>query len=92
MKLKKGDKVKIITGKDKGKTGMIIKVLPKKDKVIIEGLNMVKKHLKPNDKNEQGGIFDIEAMIQMSNVKLVKEQANKKTKKPLKVAKDKKSK
>ena len=71
MKIKRGDKVVVIAGKDKGKTGKVLKTLRKKDKVIVEGLNLVKKHQKPNNANENGGIFDIEAPIHVSNVKKV---------------------
>ena len=69
MKIKVNDQVEIIAGKDKGKTGKVIKTLRKKDKVVVEGLNLVKKHQKPNNANESGGIFDIEAPIHVSNVK-----------------------
>ena len=71
MKIKVNDQVEIIAGKDKGKTGKVIKTLRKKDKVVVEGLNLVKKHQKPNNANESGGIFDIEAPIHVSNVKKV---------------------
>ena len=71
MKIKVNDQVEIIAGKDKGKTGKVLKTLRKKDKVIVEGLNLVKKHQKPNNANENGGIFDIEAPIHVSNVKKV---------------------
>ena len=71
MKIKVNDQVEIIAGKDKGKTGKVIKTLRKKDKVVVEGINMVKKHQKPNNANESGGIFDIEAPIHVSNVKKV---------------------
>lgn len=84
MKLKKGDKVKIITGKDKGKTGIISKILFKEERLIIDGINIMKKHLKPNDQNEQGGIIDIEAPIHISNVKVVKENTNQKAMKKVK--------
>ena len=57
MHVKKGDKVKVITGKDKGKTGIILEVFPKKDRVIVEGVNIVKKHAKPSQDNPQGGII-----------------------------------
>lgn len=84
MKLKKGDKVKVIAGKDKDKTGMITKILAKQERVIIDGINIVKKHLKPNDRNEQGGIIDIEAPIHASNVKVIKEKTNQKVVKKVK--------
>ncbi len=68
MHVKKGDKVKVITGKDKGKTGIVLAVFPKKNRVIVEGVNIVKKHAKPSQENPQGGILDIEAPIHASNV------------------------
>ena len=57
MKLKSGDKVVVIAGKDKGKEGKILKVDPKSNRVIVEGVNMVSKHVKPNPMNQQGGII-----------------------------------
>lgn len=77
MKIKVNDQVEIIAGKDKGKTGKVIKTLRKKDKVVVEGLNLVKKHQKPNNANERGGIFDIEAPIHVSNVKKVENKKGK---------------
>ena len=70
MKVKVGDNVKILAGKDKGKEGRVIKTLKKENKVLVEGINMVKKHVKPNRMNEVGSIVDIEAPIHVSNVKL----------------------
>ena len=71
MKVKVGDQVKILVGKDKGKEGKVIKTLRGIDKILIEGLNIVKKHSKPNNTNDKGGIFDIESPIHVSNVKVV---------------------
>ena len=71
MNVKKGDKVMVITGKDKGKTGVILVALPKKDRVLVEGVNIVKKHTKPNQENPQGGIVSQEAAIHVSNVMLI---------------------
>ncbi|MFD1207101.1 MULTISPECIES: 50S ribosomal protein L24 [Sporosarcina] len=68
MHVKKGDKVMVITGKDKGKTGVILAAYPKKDRVLVEGVNIVKKHTKPNQVNPQGGIVSQEAAIHVSNV------------------------
>lgn len=73
MKIKVGDNVKILAGKDKGKTGKVIKTLRKDDRVVVEGINMVKKHIKPNQSNNQGGIIDMEASIHVSNVKKIDE-------------------
>ncbi|WP_077324034.1 50S ribosomal protein L24 [Virgibacillus siamensis] len=71
MHVKKGDKVKVISGKDRGKQGTILEAYPKKDRVLVEGINMVKKHAKPSQDNPQGGILNQEAPIHVSNVMLV---------------------
>ncbi len=68
MRLKKGDKVKVITGHYKGTVGEITKVFPKDDKVIVEGVNLVKKHLKPTQANPEGGKIEKEMPIHVSNV------------------------
>lgn len=68
MHVKKGDKVMVISGKDKGKTGTILASFPKKDRVIVEGINLVKIHSKPSHEYPQGGIIDREASIHVSNV------------------------
>ena len=70
MRIKTGDKVQIITGKDKGKQGTVLKTLPKKDQVVVEGLNLAKKHVKPSQTGT-GGIEEFPAPIHVSNVKLV---------------------
>lgn len=71
MKYKKGDEVKISIGKDKGKTGKIEKVLPKKEAVIVTGLNMYKRHYKPRKQGEQGGIIDIIKPIAIAKIALI---------------------
>ena len=71
LKIKKGDKVKIILGKDRGRMGVVKKVWPKKKKLIVEGLNLVKKHVKPRGKNQPGGIIEKEAPLWISKVMLV---------------------
>ena len=86
MKLKTGDKVVVISGANKGKEGKITKVLD--DKVIVEGVNVCKKHLKPKNNNGTGEIVEVEAPIHASNVMLV----DPKTKKPTKVKIEKDSK
>ena len=73
MKVKVGDNVKVIAGKDKGKTGRVIKTLKKDNKVVVEGINIIKKHVKPNRMNEVGSIVEVEAPIHVSNVKVVEE-------------------
>ena len=69
MKIKKGDNVIIIAGKDKGKKGKVIKALPKDSKVVVEGLNMTKKHQRARRQGEVGTIIDIAMPIHISNVK-----------------------
>ena len=71
MRLKKDDTVKIIAGKDKGLTGKIIKVDPVKERVIVQGANMVKKTMKKQNAQDKGGIMEVEAPIHVSNVALV---------------------
>ena len=74
MKVKVGDNVKVLTGKDKGKEGKVLYTLRKKDRVVVEGVNIVKKHMKPNAMNETGGILSVEAPIHVSNVKVIEEK------------------
>ena len=69
-KIKKGDEVIVTAGKDKGERGKVLQVLPKKDRVIVEGLNMVKRHRKASQ-NHEGGIVDQEAALHISNVMLI---------------------
>ena len=71
MKIKKGDSVQVITGNDKGKIGRVIKVFLDSDRVVVEGVNIVKKHARPTQDNPQGGIIEKEATIHISNVMLV---------------------
>ena len=85
FKIKVGDYVKVIAGSNKGSEGKIVSIIKKREKVIIEGLNLVKKHIKPNSKNPQGGIEEKESPIHISNVSLLvnnvnKEEAKKETK------------
>ena len=71
MRLRKGDKVRVLSGKDVGKTGEIITVLPKDNKVIVEGVNVVRKHQRPTKAMQNGGILDKLMPIQASNVAVV---------------------
>ncbi len=80
MRIKKGDKVVVIAGGEKGKEGTVTKVLPKEEKVIIGGVNMVKKHIKPNQAEPEGKITEKEAPIHISNVALVDPKTKKATK------------
>ncbi|WP_335872173.1 50S ribosomal protein L24 [Bacillus sp. 2205SS5-2] len=85
MHVKKGDKVMVITGKDKGKTGVILAAFPKKDRVLVEGVNIVKKHAKPSQTNPQGGIISHEAPIHASNVMPLDPKSNEPTRVGFKV-------
>jgi large subunit ribosomal protein L24 len=69
--IKKDDKVKVIAGKDKGKISKVLKVIDKKNKVLVERVNLMKRHTRPNVKNRQGGIVEGEAAIHWSNVMLI---------------------
>lgn len=71
LHVKKGDKIVVLSGKDKGKTGKIIQALPKKGKVVVEGLNTVKRHTKPSQNLPQGGIIVKEAPLHSAKVMLV---------------------
>ncbi len=71
MNVRKGDKVEVITGKDKGKQGEVLRAMPKDSKVIVDGAAIVKRHTKPNAMNQQGGIIEKPAPIHVSNVMLV---------------------
>lgn len=88
MNFKTGDKVIVIAGASKGKTGKIIKILAKQSRVIVEGVNMVKKHQKPTQNNQTGGIIEREAPIHISNIMMVDSKTGKPTK--IKIEIDKK--
>ena len=79
MRIKKGDTVKVLSGNDKGKTGEVIEVLPKTQKVIVKGVNIRKKHVKPKKQGEEGGILSIECAIHSSKVNVVCPKCNKPT-------------
>jgi len=79
MKLKVGDKVKVMVGRDKGKEGKITHTFKDENKVLIEGINMVKKHIKPSSANETGGIVSTEGKIDASNVMLLDSKTSKPT-------------
>ena len=85
MKIKVNDNVLVIAGKDKGKSGKVIKTLRNENKVVVEGINISKRHTKPRTNNDKGGIFEIEMPIHVSNVKKV-EEVKKETKKSTKKA------
>lgn len=75
MKIKKGDKVQVMTGAYKGTVGEVLAAFPKENKVIVEGVNVVKKHMKPTQANPDGGIVEKEAKINVSNLALYDEKA-----------------
>jgi large subunit ribosomal protein L24 len=91
MKVKKDDNVIVVAGNFKGKTGKILKVFPKKNRVIIEGVNLRKRHTKPNQQYPNGGIIEKEMPIDASNVMLVDPKTNKKTRVGYKVIVDDKT-
>ncbi|MBK6912848.1 MAG: 50S ribosomal protein L24 [Ignavibacteriales bacterium] len=71
MRIRKNDNVMVISGNDRGKSGKVLKVFPKENRVIIEGINLRKRHTKPNQKSPQGGILEKEAPINSSNVMVI---------------------
>ena len=79
MHVRSGDKVVVISGKDKGKTGVVLTAFPKQDRVIVEGVNIMKKHQKPSQMNPEGGILETEAPIHVSNVMHVDPESGERT-------------
>lgn len=79
LHVKSGDTVQVIAGNSKGKTGKIVEVLVKKNRVVVEGVNIIKKHIKPSAQNPQGEIREVEGSIHISNVKLVDPSTGKAT-------------
>lgn len=71
MTIRKGDKVKVIAGKDKGKESRVLRVYPEKQRLVVEHVNMIKKHQRPTNKQPQGGILEVEGTIHVSNVMLL---------------------
>jgi len=69
-KFKKGDSVRILSGQYRGKVGRVLRVLPKKDRVVVEGVNMIHRHTRPSQRNPKGGIVEKEAPIHVSNIRL----------------------
>ncbi|MBR3696731.1 MAG: 50S ribosomal protein L24 [Clostridia bacterium] len=80
LKLKKGDTVKVLSGNDKGKTGEIIEIIPKTNKIIVKGVNVRKKHIKPKKQGEEGGIISVECAIHSAKVNVVCPKCGKTTK------------
>jgi len=89
MKIKKGDQVIVITGRDKGKTGEVIQAMPKESKVLVRGVNLVKRHTKPTQENA-GGIVSKEKPIHVSNVALIDPKSGKATRVGIKLDKGQK--
>jgi len=79
FKIKTGDEVMVLAGKDKGMSGKVLKIIKDKDRVIVEGVNIIKKHVKPSTENPQGGIEEREAPIHISNVALIDPKSGKPT-------------
>ncbi len=90
MRIKKGDTVKVLSGNDKDKTGEVLKILPKQDKVIVKEVNFRKKHTKPRKNNKEGGIIKSEYPISSSKVNVVCPKCGKTTKVGYSMEKDKK--
>lgn len=77
MKLRRDDMVVVITGRDKGKTGKVMTVIPKENKVVVEGVNVVKKHTKPSNKNPKGGILDVTKAIDVAKLMVIDPKSGK---------------
>jgi large subunit ribosomal protein L24 len=90
MRIKKGDQVRIISGKDRGKSGKVLRVLPNNSKAVVEGLNLIKKHMKPKKGGEKGQRVEIPAPIYISNIMLVCPKCGKPTRTNFKVSKEEK--
>ena len=88
MRIHKNDMVKVISGNARGKTGKVLKVFPEKERVIVEGVNIFKRHARPSQKNPQGGIVQREGTIHVSNVMLLDPKTNEVTRVGSKVIKD----
>jgi large subunit ribosomal protein L24 len=88
MKIRKSDMVMVIAGNARGKSGKVLKVYPAKDRLIVEGVNIIKRHTRPNQKNPQGGIVQKEAPIHVSNVMLIDPKTNEITRVGMKIVKD----
>jgi len=90
MKIKKGDNILVIAGKDKGKTGKVIKAIPRKLKVLVEGINMKKKHVRPKREGEKGQVVELPSALNISNVKLICPKCGKATRVGYKMEKESK--
>ena len=90
MKIRKGDNVQVLSGNDKGKTGEVLEVIPGTNKIIVKGINIRKKHVKPRKQGEEGGIISVECAIHASKVNVVCPKCGKATRIGYEVDKDKK--
>ena len=90
MRIKKGDTVKVLSGNDKGKTGEVLEVIPKTEKIVVKGVNIRKKHVKPRKQGEEGGIISVEVAIHSSKVNVVCPKCGKATRIGFKENKDNK--
>ena len=90
MRIKKGDTVQVLAGNDKGKTGEVLEVIPKDSKVVVKGVNVRKKHIKPRKQGDEGGILSIECAIDSSKVNVVCPKCGKATRVEYKIENDKK--
>ncbi len=88
IRVRKGDLVRVISGKEKGKEGKVLRVFPEKAAVVVERLNIYKKHTKPNQKNTRGGVLELEGKIHVSNVMVVCGQCNRPTRLGAKILSD----
>jgi large subunit ribosomal protein L24 len=89
-KIKKGDRVAVLTGKDKGRQGVVLQVLPKDERVLVSGVNMVKRHTRPTQGDPQGGIKNKEATLHISNVALLDPKSGEPTRVGFRITGDKK--
>jgi len=90
MRIKKGDTVKVLSGNDKGKTGEVLEVIPKTEKIVVKGVNVRKKHVKPRKQGEEGGIISVEVAIHSSKASVVCPKCGKATRIGFKEGKDNK--
>ncbi len=88
MRIKKGDTVQVLSGNDKGKTGEVLEIIPKTEKIVVKGVNIRKKHVKPRKQGEEGGIIPVECSIHSSKVNVVCPKCNKPTRVGYKIEKN----
>ncbi len=88
LRIRRDDKVMVIAGKDKGKTGKVLRIFPHKSRVLVEKINMVKKSQRKTQQNQEGGIVDLEAPIHISNVMLIDKKTHKPTRFGISILKD----